>query len=130
VFVEDQALFQQLYAAIKQRQDFDARWESLRQRIYGLGQSLRALERERIALLQEEAVRFARQRLDELQLQAQAAKLDVVRNAFLTAEGLEHTDYRPAAWWLLLLSPNGQWFREIREKTQAYLEPLSCRPPQ
>jgi hypothetical protein len=127
---EAQEVLHQLSAETERRQEFDERWEELRGQIHALQQQMRALERERVALLQDERILQARQRLNELQLQAQAAKLDVVRNAFLTVEGLEHTDYRPAAWWLLLLSPEGRWFREIRAQTQAYLEPLSCRPPQ
>jgi hypothetical protein len=102
----------------------------LRAEVHYREQCIRELDRERAALLREDTVRDARRHTSELYTQAQAAKLDLVREAYLTAEGLEHTEFRPAAWWLFVLDPGGAWFREVREQARAYLEPLSCCAPQ
>lgn len=133
VAVEDppavQALLDRLHAEMDRRREFDRRWESLRSEIHNREIRMRELDRERVALLREDRVQQARRRSMELATQAQAAKLEIVRNAYLCAEGLEHTEHRPSAWWLLLLDPDGTWFREIRKGTEAYLEPLSCCLP-
>ena len=56
------------------------------------------------------------------------ARLDLVRNAYLTIEGLEHTQLRPTAWWLPLVDPSGAWFDAVVAGTQARLEPLGMKP--
>ncbi len=113
----------------RRRQSFVDEWQALRSRIAARQTDLRDLSRERAGLLRESRVTEAREQVARLQLESQAAQLEVVRNAWLTAEGLEHGDHRPAAWWLLLLDPSGAWFRELRSRARAYLEPLSCCYP-
>ncbi len=67
----------------------------------------------------------ARHALTTLTMQAQMARLALVRDAHLTVEGLEHTHLRPTAWWLPLVDPSGRWFQAIAEGTQARLEYLT-----
>jgi len=67
----------------------------------------------------------ARARLTEIVREAQMARLDLVRNAYLTIESLEHTQLRPTAWWLPLVDPTGAWFEAIAAGTQARLEALA-----
>lgn len=122
-------LLERLWEEMERRGAFDERWEALRQSLHDCEHRMRELDRRRAALLREESVQESRRRTEELYAQAQAAKLEIVRDAFLAAEGLEHTEHRPSAWWLLLLDPDGGWFREIRAHTGAYLEPLSCCLP-
>ncbi len=66
----------------------------------------------------------ARATIKHIVWEAQLARLDLVRNAFLTIEGLEHTNLRPSAWWLPMVSPDGAWFDAIVAGTQARFEPL------
>lgn len=68
----------------------------------------------------------ARARLRELTMQAEMARLALIRDAHLTVEGLEHTHLRPTSWWLPLVDPSGRWFAAITEGTQARLEFLTA----
>jgi len=56
---------------------------------------------------------------------AQMARLEMVRNAFLTLKGLEHTQLRPSAWWLPLVDSTGAWLDAMAAGTRARLEPLA-----
>ena len=67
----------------------------------------------------------ARARLTEIVREAQMARLDLVRNAYLTIESLEHTQLRPTAWWLPLVDPTGAWFEAMAAGTEARLEALA-----
>jgi hypothetical protein len=127
---EAREAYDRLLAEMERRRSFDAEWDSLRSAIQERVHRLREWEQERQSLLTDERIQSIRRRIAVLTLEAHTAKLEWVRNAYLTAEELEHTDYRPSAWWLILLSPDGRWFRRLKETTKVYLEPLSCRPPQ
>jgi len=63
-----------------------------------------------------------RQQARELETQAEYARIRMIRNALLTAEGLTYTNARPASWWFRLLTP--QWFRACAQNIQITLETL------
>ncbi len=67
----------------------------------------------------------ARVALTQIVTDAQMARLELVRAAFLTVEGLEHTNLRPTAWWLPLVDPTGDWLAAIAAGTEARLEELA-----
>jgi len=67
----------------------------------------------------------ARARITEIVREAQMARLDLVRDAYLTIESLEHTQLRPTAWWLPLVDPTGAWFEAMATGTKARLEALA-----
>lgn len=56
--------------------------------------------------------------------EAEMEKLMIVRTAFLTIEGLQHTDDRPTSWWLPLLDPSNTWFDTIVQGTTVRWETL------
>ena len=106
-------------------QAFDAPIESLRERIQATRALLSEFRRQRRRLERGPEAAAARARLTEIVQGAQMARLELVRNAFLTLEGLEHTQLRPSAWWLPLVDPSGAWLDAMASGTKARLEPLA-----
>jgi hypothetical protein len=66
----------------------------------------------------------ARIRSAEIEIQAESARLTLVRNAILAIQGLPHTQHRPSAWWIPMVDRTGGWFRRIAETTELYTEEL------
>lgn len=104
---------------------FDEPLEVCRERIGATKSLLAEFRRQRRLLERSAPAQQARATLALLVADAQLARLDLVRNAHLTVEGLEHTNLRPTAWWLPLVDPTGAWFAALVAGTQARLEPLT-----
>ncbi len=104
---------------------FDEPIETLRERIAATRTLLAEFRRERRRLERSPAAVAARSRMTEIVRDAQMARLELVRNAFLTLEGLEHTQLRPSAWWLPLVDRSGAWLDAMASGTKARLEPLA-----
>lgn len=111
------------------REGFADRRQALLDSIRDLERDLQAVRAEREALVRSAEVIDARRRRMEIDYQAQTEKLGLVRDALTASRGMERTDFRPSAWWLLLVSPDGAWFREIVDRARAYLEPVSPSEP-
>ena len=97
------------------RCDFEIR--ELRRRVISLKEEIRALEKGAQAT-------EIRSKLDACEREAEMARLKLIRNALLTADGLPHTNHRPSAWWLPMADASGAWFRRIAETAMYYTEPL------
>jgi hypothetical protein len=67
----------------------------------------------------------ARTTLRRIESEAERAKARLARNAIQAVYGLEHTDYRPSAWWFPLVDPSGAWFQRLAETAEYYEEPLT-----
>ena len=104
---------------------FDGPIETARERIAATRLLLAGFRRQRRLLERGPEATAARARIAEIVWGAQMARLDLVRDAYLTIEGLEHTQLRPTAWWLPLVDPTGAWFAAVAAGTQARLEALA-----
>jgi len=104
---------------------FDEPIDILRERITATRTLLVEFRRQRRRLERSPEAAEARSRITEIVRDAQMARLNMVRNAFLTLEGLEHTQLRPSAWWLPLVDPTGAWLNAMASGTRARLEPLA-----
>ena len=103
---------------------FDEPMAEARERIAATRLLLTEFRRQRRRLERSLEAGQARARIEEIAREAHLARLHLVRDAYLTAEGLEHTNYRPTAWWLPLVTPGGEWLSAMAAGTQARLEPL------
>jgi hypothetical protein len=95
-----------------------------RERIKATQHLLGEFRRQRRLLERSQEATQARAAIQRIVAEAQLARLDLVRNAFLTVDGLEHTEVRPTAWWLPMVDPSGEWLRAITAGTQARFESL------
>lgn len=107
------------------RQAFEERLKTIRMQIRQGSERLSELNQRRLTLEHSEPMRHLRQRLRQIEREAELTRLHLVRNAILTAEGLVQTHARPAAWWFLLLDPDRTWFRETARRSQLRFEELS-----
>jgi hypothetical protein len=103
---------------------FDEPLAVSRERINATRSLIAEFRRQRRLLERGAEARQARARIADFTRQAQQTRMEMVREAFLTIDGLEHTNLRPTAWWLSLVDPSGQWFAALAATTQARLEPL------
>jgi hypothetical protein len=108
-----------------QRAEFDKRLRTIRDKIHSTWEHLRTLNEQRLSLERDSQTQQVRQRVRQIEREAELARMGLVRNAILTAGGLNLTNARPAWWWFYLLSPGGEWFRANAGKTEAYLDKLT-----
>ncbi len=85
---------------------------------------IRELKVRRLALERSADAVNARETLAQIEARAELARMQLVRNALLTIEGLTHTNHRPSVWWLPVLDPAGDWFRRLADTAEVYMEPL------
>lgn len=107
-----------------QRQSYDRRIETLRQEARSLRQVARQKTRERINLERSNEAALARQAIVEIEYQAELERLRRVRDSLTVSRGLRYTNFRPTAWWIPLVSPDGTWFQNLVHTTAARLEEL------
>jgi hypothetical protein len=84
----------------------------------------RELQARQDALVADPEVLEAHDRRRNIELESELKRLTLIRNAIITAKGLEHAGHRPAAWWFPIVCPDGRWFRETVRRARYYLEPL------
>ncbi|MCS6775815.1 MAG: hypothetical protein RMJ43_02630 [Chloroherpetonaceae bacterium] len=109
---------------LERRAEFDARFRAIETAKLRLRLEIEELKRRRWQIERGPEATEARRLLQEIEDEAELARLQIVRNALLTIEGLTHTNHRPSAWWLPMVDRTGEWFRRIAETAELYLEPL------
>lgn len=62
---------------------------------------------------------------DDIRYELEVHRAELIRNAITVRLGLKQAAYRPSAWWTPLVTPDGSWFKAIRNKTEYYLESLT-----
>ena len=103
---------------------FEEPIEVARERIAATRSLIASFRRQRRLLERSPEAVEARARLRGITLSAESARLDLVHDAYLTMESLEHTQFRPTAWWLPLVDGSGAWFEAMVVGTEARLEEL------
>ena len=94
----------------------------LRERIASTKTMIASFRRERRRLERNTEALQARAIIARITREAQAARLMLVRNAYLAVDGLTHTNLRPTAWWFPLVDSDGAWFDAMVAGTTAEFE--------
>ncbi|MGQ9902352.1 MAG: hypothetical protein ACUVR1_09115 [Fimbriimonadales bacterium] len=117
------ALHAERRALIAEVQRQPKRFGELAPRLHALKAQIRQLNAERQQVGHTPDAEALRARVHALECEAERARLERIRDAYLTAEGLQQTHARPAAWWFLLIGR--AWFEACAAGLQARLEPLA-----
>jgi hypothetical protein len=106
------------------RKSFDRELQQRREWIAAARAEVARLKPQRQMLERGEQNQRTRQRVKEIEWQAELRKMELVRRAILVADGLVHTNHRPTFWWIPLVDPSGGWFDRITQGTEIYLEEI------
>jgi len=79
---------------------------------------------ERVDLERSPETATARETTGRLEYEAELERLRAVRDAIITSQGLRYTNFRPTAWWLPLVAPDGSWFNGVTETAVARVEEI------
>lgn len=103
---------------------FDARIDAAKQRARECKANAQIALRCQLEVEKGADAQAARATLARLENEAQLERFKRVRDALWAAESLRYTNYRPTAWWLPMVSPDGHWFSALAKSTVARLEEL------
>jgi hypothetical protein len=109
---------------VKRRAEYDEQIARLLSARRDLLMTITGLNAKRLEVERAHEAQELRQVILGLEMKAQDARLNLVRNALLTTGGLTQSQHRPTAWWLPMVDRTGSWFRRIVETTQIYPQPL------
>jgi len=107
-----------------QREACEQRLQAITIQLRTIRQQLRQLLTQRLQIGRTPDQLTVRERVQQLEYEAEVARVELARHAILTAEGLPLTNARSTAWWFLLVSD--AWFRANAQQTELYLESLSA----
>lgn len=77
-----------------------------------------------LTLEKSEAAMQPRRAIEQLEAQAELARLLIVRDALQASQSLRQNNVRPTAWWLPMVSPDGTWFDALATSARARIEKL------
>lgn len=115
-----------LESALEKRKVFQRQVQELKNERINLRKKLFELRENQRKLASQKMIVDARKRRTEIEKEAEYARLQIVRESVISSSGLERANRRPSAWWMMLVSPDGQWFQSMMEKMQFRLEDLKA----
>lgn len=119
-------------AATLQRSEYQKRIAALRDEMARMIARRAELGDVRHALQSDPEAPKRIERMRAIEGEAEREKAQLVRNAWMTAEALEHSQPRPSAWWFPAVDPSGAWFRAVAETAELRWQTLtgeSCIDP-
>ena len=106
------------------RAHFDATIASHRKEARQAQSAARVLIAQRVEMEISDDAKTAREAIAHLEYEAELERLRRVRDAISVSEGLRYTNYRPTAWWLPLVSPDGKWFEQLAKTARGRVEEI------
>lgn len=106
------------------RFSLEALIQAKRQEVSRLLDDRNELNARRTALTQDPDVEARDARLRAIETRGEREKAGRVRDAWMTAEALSHTEPRPTAWWFPSVDPTGGWFDEVSRTAEFRWEDL------
>lgn len=103
---------------------FDAQIEAAQTRAHERKSRAASVLEAQLQLEKSAAAMQPRARIEQLESEAELARLLLVRDAMRASESLRQNNVRPTAWWLPMVSPDGQWFDAIATTAKARIEAL------
>jgi hypothetical protein len=111
-------------AEVKERERYQAGLATIIREAQETDAAIRAIMHDQRQLAQAADVLQMHERRRSIELEAELARLRLIRQAIISSRGMARASHRPSAWWLRLVCPDGLWFRETVDSAQCYLEPL------
>jgi hypothetical protein len=108
----------------QQRQHFNTEIDELLRQAREAKNAAKVRVAERVELERSPQTAAARETTGRLEYEAELERLRGVRSAILVSKGLRYTNYRPTAWWLPLVSPDGRWFDALTQTAVARIEEI------
>ncbi|PQV65559.1 hypothetical protein B1R32_101301 [Abditibacterium utsteinense] len=106
------------------RASIDAEIAELRREARRLKTEAKILVQQRVQIEKSADLGAARLLRESLEDQAELERFFLVRDAVQASNGLRYTNYRPTAWWLPMVSPDGKWFKNLTQSTHSRIEEL------
>ena len=121
---EIEALKTQIEELQTERAHFDETISAYREAARQAQREARVLIAQRVEMETSSDAKTAREAIMHLEYEAELERLRRVRDAISVSEGLRYTNFRPTAWWLPLVSPEGKWFEQLAKTAQARIEEI------
>lgn len=122
--LEIESLKQQIPELQSERSHFDEAIATYRTAARQAQSEAKTLIAQRVAMETSAEAKAARETICRWEYEAELERLRRVRDAITVSEGLRYTNYRPTAWWLPLVSPDGKWLEKLAQTAQARIEEI------
>ena len=119
-----EALVEELRMRERTRSDLEREIERKREEAMAAHNRSLELKRAVRALEKGDEAQKARETLRLIEYEAELARLRLVRDAILVSRGLTYTNYRPSAWWFMLIDPELKWFNRVAETAEFRFEKI------